>query len=306
VFGQRKRREAEAEAARESERLALFARLAERPEYICPFLGLAGERTVYVEGVSDEHRCYAFGEPAPLSAEQQTRVCQERGYGNCPRYLRGVLVIPTEELEALRRARPELAPPPASLAATERRRRRPVVLVALVALLLIGGGAGAAFLLLGPRGVAYVSPTPDPTLSPAPSVAPSPTPTEAPPTATPVPSPTPIVLPSSGASIPPLPTPGPDDEFVGYAVFVTAGDFPVTRLNDDDEIVGTHTAEFSRVSAAPVDLIEVAGERYWKTLIGVYRDLAYSTPKSGDFAIFETYESPDGEARFRRLPDEDR
>ena len=64
-----------------------------------------GDRTGYVDGVSDEHRCFAFGDPAPLSAEQQTRVCQERGYGNCPRYLRGVLVIPTEELEALRRPR---------------------------------------------------------------------------------------------------------------------------------------------------------------------------------------------------------
>ena len=104
MFGRRKREEeAAAEAAREGERRALFAKLAERPEHVCPFLGLVDERAGYVEGVSDDHRCYAFGDPAPLSAEQQTRVCQERGYGNCPRYLRGVLVIPTEELEALRR-----------------------------------------------------------------------------------------------------------------------------------------------------------------------------------------------------------
>ena len=96
-----------------TERRALFAKLAERPEHVCPFLGLEGDRTGYVEGVSDEHRCFAFGDPAPISAEQQTRVCQERGYGNCPRYLRGVLVIPTEELEALRRPRAAepMAPP---------------------------------------------------------------------------------------------------------------------------------------------------------------------------------------------------
>lgn len=106
MFGRRKREEAAAaEAARESERRALFERLAERPENICPFLGLEDERAGYVDGVSDEHRCFAFGDPAPLSAEQQTRVCQERGYGNCPRYLRGVLVIPTSELEALRHRR---------------------------------------------------------------------------------------------------------------------------------------------------------------------------------------------------------
>jgi hypothetical protein len=107
VFGRRKREEqAAAEAVREEERRALFSRLAQRPENICPFLGLEDERAGYVDGVSDEHRCFAFGDPVPLSAEQQTRVCQERGYGNCPRYLRGVLVIPTSELEALRHHRP--------------------------------------------------------------------------------------------------------------------------------------------------------------------------------------------------------
>jgi hypothetical protein len=114
VFGRRKREEqAAAEAVREGERRALFERLAVRPENICPFLGLEGERAGYVDGVSEEHRCFAFGDPMSLSAEQQTRVCQERGYGNCPRYLRGVLVIPTEELEALRQRRvPEPPPPP--------------------------------------------------------------------------------------------------------------------------------------------------------------------------------------------------
>jgi hypothetical protein len=111
MFGRKKREEAAAaEAAREVERRALFERLAQRPENICPFLGLDGERAGYVDGVSDEHRCFAFGEPIPLSAEQQTRVCQERGYGNCPRYLRGVLVIPTSELEALRRRAAPIAP----------------------------------------------------------------------------------------------------------------------------------------------------------------------------------------------------
>ena len=70
MFGRRKREEAAAEAAREAERRALFAKLAQRPENICPFLGLVDERTGYVDGVSEDHRCYAFGDPAPLSAEQ--------------------------------------------------------------------------------------------------------------------------------------------------------------------------------------------------------------------------------------------
>src|SRR3990170_1680431 len=161
VFGRRKREEeAAAEAAREAERHALFARLAERPEHICPFLGLADDRAGYVEGVSDDHRCYAFGDPAPLSAEQQTRVCQERGYGNCPRYLRGVLVIPTEELEALRQRRaplPEPVPAPA-VAAGARRRGSPILLL-VAALVLLVGGAGA-FLLFGDGSGTAVAPSP--------------------------------------------------------------------------------------------------------------------------------------------------
>ncbi|MGZ8476307.1 MAG: hypothetical protein ACXWWQ_08850, partial [Candidatus Limnocylindria bacterium] len=125
MFGGRRRREAAAEAAKEAERRALFAQLAQRPAHVCPFLGLAYERTAYVDGPSMEHRCFAFGEPAPLSSEQQTRVCQEKGYGQCPRYLRGLLVTPTEELQALRNPQAALAardaplPPPPP--------RRPIV-----------------------------------------------------------------------------------------------------------------------------------------------------------------------------------
>jgi S-layer family protein len=176
VFGRRKREEAvAAEAAREAERLSLFAKLAERPEHICPFLGLAADRTGYVDGVSSEHRCFAFGDPAPLSAEQQTRVCQERGYGNCPRYLRGVLVIPTEELEALRRPRAAAPPPPAPVVAPQRR-RAPVL--AILALLLVAvGGAGAAYLYLSGRDGVAVAPTPSPSQSPTEAPTPSTEPT---------------------------------------------------------------------------------------------------------------------------------
>ena len=44
--------------------------------------------------------------------EQQRNVCLQLGYANCPRYLRGVLVIPTDELEALRRPPQKVPPPP--------------------------------------------------------------------------------------------------------------------------------------------------------------------------------------------------
>jgi S-layer homology domain len=195
VFGRRKREEAAAaEAAREAERHALFAKLAERPENICPFLGLAGERPGYVDGISDEHRCFAFGDPIPLSAEQQTRVCQERGYGNCPRYLRGVLVIPTEELEALRQRRAPAevptatSPRPQPAGEGAGRRRAPVLLLGVLLLAIAAGGAGAYFLLGDRGGVAVASPTPSvaasstpvPTTPASPTVEPTPLPTARP------------------------------------------------------------------------------------------------------------------------------
>ena len=74
MFGRRKREEAAAaDAAREEDRRVLFSKLAERPEHVCPFLGLAGERSEYIEGISDEHRCFAFGDPAPISAERRAQ-----------------------------------------------------------------------------------------------------------------------------------------------------------------------------------------------------------------------------------------
>jgi hypothetical protein len=147
LFGRRQQKQREEEAAKEAERRALFEELAKRPDTVCPFLGLAEARTEYRDRVSDSHRCYAFGDPAELSAEQQQKVCLQRGYGNCPRYLRGVLVIPTEELEALRRPQP--APPPSAARPTPapepaRSSRRGLLVGAFLVLLLAGvvGGAG--------------------------------------------------------------------------------------------------------------------------------------------------------------------
>jgi hypothetical protein len=151
VFGRRSRK-IEEEAAREAERRALFEELAKRPDSICPFLGLAQARTEYHDGVNDEHRCYAFGDPAELSSEQQRKVCLQRGYGNCPRYLRGVLVIPTEELEALRRPTPRIERPAPAPVAAPKPARRPVsrgLVTALGVLLLLAAGGGAAFWYLG-------------------------------------------------------------------------------------------------------------------------------------------------------------
>ena len=174
MFGRRNRESREA-ASREEDRRALYEELAKRPPNICPFLGLASSQTDYHDGFTREHRCYAFGDPVELSAEQQERVCLGRGYGNCPRYLRGVLVIPTEELEALRRPpppvrppAPPVSPPRAAASGGGGRRRGVAVLIGAVMLLAVGGTVGALLLLKGP-GVGQQSPSPSPSASVAPS-----------------------------------------------------------------------------------------------------------------------------------------
>ena len=284
MFRRRQRDEATAEAAREAERKALFVRLAERPETVCPFLGLADDRTGYVDGATDEHRCYAFGDPAPLSDEQQTRVCLQRGYGNCPRYLRGVLVIPTEELEALRRPR---APGPRPVARVEKpRRRRPAALVPiLLLLLLVGGGGAAAWVLLGGglgSGVALGSPTPTGT----PAVTPVPTSTTAtPPTET------------------PEPTPTAGDVFVFYEVGVSNGDYRLFEVDDAGQVVRTRGATFGRNSHATVEEVVASnGKRHWRYLEGAYQGLSYVYPDSGDFVVRKVFRRPDGTRSSSELP----
>jgi hypothetical protein len=296
LFGRRKREDVtRADEAREAERRALFEQLARRPETVCPFLGLAEDRAGYQPEPTADHRCYAFGDPAPLSDEQQRHVCLERGYSNCPRYLRGVLVIPTEELEALRRPQPHVAPPPPpppkAVAPRSRRRRNLLVVLPLLILLVAAVGTGGLYLtnpnfLAGLIGAGSQTPAPSASSTVAAS-------------ATPVP--TPIVLPSSGI----LPTPGPGDTPTGgYAVYVMRGTYPVFRLDSSGTVTGTASAVFARVSAAPVKkIVGSDGANYWQTLLGTYTGLCYTKGKSGDFAIYAVYQTASGEPRFRKLSD---
>jgi len=300
VFGKRKREEAAAaDAAREAERRALFSKLAERPEAICPFLGLIDDRTAYVDGISHDHRCFAFGDPSPISAEQQTRVCQEPGYGNCPRYLRGVLVIPTEELEALRKPRAPIevaaATPPAP-EPEERRRRGAPVLLLLALLLLVGAGAGAFFLLGRGNGVAQATPTPTAEMTPAPPTATAepptaaPSPTPGPPTA----APTPSVGPTGPASPTPEPTPELGDTFAFYEVSVAPDEYPLYTVDGES----TRIASFAGYSFAQVEPVQGAdGEVYWVTQDGNLAGWAYRYPDSGEFRIRAVYLNADGERR---------
>lgn len=287
MFGRRKREEAAAaDAAREAERRALFSKLAERPEAICPFLGLADDRTGYVDGISDDHRCFAFGDPSPISAEQQTRVCQEPGYGNCPRYLRGVLVIPTEELEALRKPRAPMevavaAPPPE---AEERRRRGAPALLLLALLLLIGGGVGAFLLLGGGNGIAQATPTPTAEVTTEPTAVPPSVTAE--PTAT--------VTSTALASPTPEPTPELGDQFAFYEVSVGPAEFTLYTPDGESSRV-TSFAAFSFARAEPIQGDD--GEVYWVTQDGELAGWAYRYPDSGEFRIRAVFLNSAGERR---------
>ena len=266
MFGRRGKESREA-ADREQSRRALFEELAKRPPNICPFLGLATSQTEYHEGFTREHRCYAFGDPVELSAEQQERVCLGRGYGNCPRYLRGVLVIPTDELEALRRPLPPVQPPrpPVTPPTTSRkgdggggRRRGIAVLVGAVLLLAVGGAVAAILVLNGPG----VGNPPSSSPSASPSAGPSASATVVP---TLEPSPSPTVNATPFPETPkPDPTPLPGDTFQGYEVTVLEGENTLFQVDD-------------------------AGNR----------------GQSGAFLIREVYQGADGQLRYIVLDQED-
>lgn len=278
MFGRRRR---QATAAREAERTALFARLAERPDHICPFLGLSSERTAFLDGVSDEHRCFASVEPAPLSAEQQTRVCQQRGYGNCPRYLRGVLVIPTDELDALRRPTPAVVPAaPRPRPARREPGRLSSLLLAVLVLMIFGiAGTSATYLVMtvdGPLIGGSGEPTPSPTPSPRPSRTPAPT-------ATPTPDPTPVA----------------GDVFAYYEVSVERGTNTLFR-GTDELVVDFNDSSFARVE--PRDGPD--GEAEWVTLDGDLVGWAYRAPESGDFRIRAVFLDGSGSRSSYDLDDE--
>jgi hypothetical protein len=282
-----------AQSSADAERQALFEKLAQRPETVCPFLGLAGARADYEEQATDEHRCFAFGAPEPVSGEQQRNVCLQRGYANCPRYLRGVLVIPTDELEALRRPPQKVPPPPppkpAPAAGDGGRNRRGLVVVLLL-LLLIGGGAGAWYLLAGPGGTATnPTPSPEPSVSVAPSAVPSVS-----------------GEPSAEASASTAPTPEPGDQFLGYEVTVVPGTNDIFRVNDAGAITSQNVVTFSAVSQAPVDrVIADNGLLHWLVTQGDTSGWSYIRDQSGDFFIREVYRGPDGSLRYAVLPEDE-
>jgi hypothetical protein len=281
LFGRRNRGKREdvarAEEAREAERRALFEQLAKRPENVCPFLGMAEDRAGYQPEPNGEHRCYAFGDPAPLSDEQQRHVCLERGYSNCPRYLRGVLVIPTEELEALRRPQAHVPVPVLPKPPPKARRsgaRRAFVLLLPVLLLIAAVGVGGWYLFM--RNPVAIGPSATPSASAA--------------SATPFPE-----TPTPG------PTVAPGDTRLRDEVTVLQGNNTLFRVNADGTVAEQVTVEFSRFSTAPVSRREINGVRWWTTLSGKYRGWSYIKDRSGPFIVRTAYRSSSGQLHYTQL-----
>jgi hypothetical protein len=148
------------------------------------------------------NRCAAFDEPKAQSARQQELVCLTRAHTDCPRYLRGALLLHED-----------------GGGAASSRPARTVSRAIAAALVLLALSAGASFAFVVVRGGltlpgpaetqvaagATATPTPEATPRPTPPPTPSPTPSPTPtPTATPTPTPSPTPTP-----VPPTPTPRP-------------------------------------------------------------------------------------------------
>jgi hypothetical protein len=297
LFGRHKR---EQEAAAEAERRAVLAQLAQRPENVCPFLGLASDRAGYREGPTAEHRCYAFGDPAPISDDQQRTVCLERGYSNCPRYLRGVLVIPSEELEALRRPAPPpppptTPPPPTSGSSGGGGRRLWIPLLLVVLVVAAGAGWYMATNPGAPIAEASDTPSPTPMLTASPTATP---PSSVEPSTVPTPPRSPTTAPSTPPTPTPEPTPEPGDRFDHYEVGVSPGIAYKLFTVNSTGIVSSESHAFSDYSRAPVVPHSTnAGLVYWQTSEGGFTGLSYIPGQSGPFQLREVFLTPTGQRR---------
>ncbi|MCJ7711626.1 MAG: LysM peptidoglycan-binding domain-containing protein [Chloroflexi bacterium] len=183
---------------------------------VCPFFRreLDGNLVVPRLEPDDDNRCVAIGAPRPQASRQQELVCLRVAHADCPRYLKGTLVL--SEAPPSRR---QIAVPRATLAAL-------LVLVLSagisfgfvvqrggIDLPVVGGeatptdlagvvapgpstAASAAPPIVSATPIAEASPTPAPTAAPTPTSTPAPTATPSP-SATPPPTGKPAATPTS-------------------------------------------------------------------------------------------------------------
>ena len=204
----------------------------------CPFFRSVDEADVLgppIETPDPRNRCAAFGAARPQSTRQQQLVCLANAHVNCPRYLRGSLVV----AEPVRRAAVQRGPSTAVIAAS-------LVLVAAIAasfgFVLVRGGLAMPVRSIEPSQVAVVSIEPSasaPTSpSPLPTASPSPDPTPAP-TDAPTPSPSPVATPAPTPSpAPPSPTPrATSDRYLLLTACPDAPDCWIYPIRPGDNLV---------------------------------------------------------------------
>ncbi len=193
--------------------LPLFDDAARSPDPgVCPFFRreVDGKLFAPLDEPDDSNRCVAIGGPRPQSVRQQELVCLHPAHADCPRYLRGAMLL--------------AEPPPRTTPAVPR--------ATLAALLVLVLSAGISFGFVVQRGgidlpaaAAGASPTelaivasPTPAATPSPTGAPA-TPSESPvPTPeatfspTIAPTPTPTIEPTPSPTAPPTATPQPTSD----------------------------------------------------------------------------------------------
>jgi LysM repeat protein len=187
-----------------------------RDPRICPFLSAidAGDRLdAPVDTPDQANRCVALRDPVAQSLRQQELVCLTSGHVNCPRYLRGAVVVSDVPVAAVQSgptirpavlasilvlvaaftasvafvvARGGITLPPAAVVATASP-------AASSTALAVASPAASAISSVAPSAAVVASATPAPTATPLPTPTPTPLPTA---TATPAPTPEPTAKPT--------------------------------------------------------------------------------------------------------------
>jgi hypothetical protein len=208
-------------------------------EWICPFLRSVDDRehaNPPIEAPDVANRCAALDEPVPQSLRQQELVCLTTSHVNCPRYLRGAVVV-TDPITTPVKSTPTITP--AMLGALGLLAAAFIAAVVFAfargGLNLPGSAAGSA---VPSSSVVAVVPSPSPSAGPSvqvsepPSAGPSVTPA---PTPSPVPTTSPAPTPSPTVAATPTPAPSSDR----YALLTACPDKPdcwIYRIRSGDNL----------------------------------------------------------------------